>query len=413
MSKSATCTAIVAATCFVALAGCGEDRRSSPADRRAVVVMPVPDEGHRAQIGRDMFDAAEMELKRAGGMAAGIRVELRRASAPPGGTGDQGPELTARTAAAAAAESGTVAWLGGFDSNDTAVALPLLNAAGVAVVSPAAAATSLTRPDPEFPGAPAKYYPQAELYGRSFARTVAADPQMADVVLREASRAGVRRIFAIDAGDTDGVAFSSAVEQSARRSGVEFLGRAAVTEGEDDWEGLLVKATDAGADAIAWGSDPGPTASHLWRAVAALSDPPDLIAGPAMTGQAMQELQQPRGTSWWVTGAVPAARDAEVEREFVLQFKARTGREPLPGAQAAASAMGVILSAIGIAARSYGPAQGDETLRGFVARSLHSVREVNSLAGPMRLSRGGDRIDAPVAVWRASGKEPGRWLVTP
>jgi ABC-type branched-subunit amino acid transport system substrate-binding protein len=349
-----------------------------------------------------MLEAARMELAEVGNTFGKYRVSLQIAEGYADAHAASDPEGVTRSAAAAVADAHTVAWLGSFDSNETAVALPLLNSGGVSAVSATAAATPFTSADPAFPGAPMKYFPESERYGRNFARTAANDDRVALAALTVLRNHGVRRIFAADSGDTDGAAFSSSIERLASRRGIDFVGHDSVAVGDGSWTDVVAQASDAGADAIAWGSVPGSGERDLFSAVAASGRRFTVAAGPALPPQTVAELPNTGGPVWIFGGSVNSESQAQRDSEFSQLFRKRNGHEPAQGSQNAAFAMSLLLRAIATATASYSPEPGGESLRTVISRGLHQVRTVSIPGFTVAISDAGDRVDAPVGQWHKS-----------
>lgn len=360
--------------------------------------MPVPSGGPAARLGAEMYDGAKVRLAMRGLPSAGVRIELRRLEQSPD-SGVLSPESVARGAAEAVADRETVAWLGGIESNTTALALPVLNASGVMAISPSAAATPLTMRDPGFPGAPTKYYPQVAIYGRTFARLAAPDTRVVGLALPVLLDRGTRSIYAVDAGDTDGVAFTSAWRQLSARAGVGFAGGETIVPGEVDWDEVVTRANESGADAIAWGSAPGSGATGLWSAVSRSGRPLSIVAGPAVAADELTSLPATAGGTRWFTGLLGDANSPAGTKEFRDEFERRTGRSPDPAAATAAAALDLAFDAIRAGLRTAGPTPRGDDLRGSVSRSLHAIRAVDSAIGKVAMDGRGDRVGAPVAEW--------------
>jgi len=364
-----------------------------------VIVAAVPTKGPSGVTGKDMLEAARLVLAEHGGKIGNYTVALKPAELYAEAHAASDLEGVTRSAAAAVADPQTVGWLGSFDSNETAVALPLLNSGGVSVVSATASATPFTSRDPAFPGAPIKYFPDAEVYGRNFARTTADDDQVASVAMRTLSQHGVRRIFIADAGDTDGVAFGSSVRRLATKHGIRFVGSESVASREDNWASVVAKAIDAGADAIAWGSVPESGERDLFSAMAGSGQRLTLALGPALLPAQVERLPDTGGPVWLFSGNVDSTPNDRSRGQFSDRFRKRTGHSPAPGAENAAFAMGFFLRAIRSAVQSYSPEPGGETMRSVVSRGFHSVRAVTVFGRTISMSKAGERKMAPVGVW--------------
>jgi branched-chain amino acid transport system substrate-binding protein len=102
-------------------------------------------------------------------IVAGARLALKDSGAPlkyvslddsTRRAGSWLPERVARNARRGAQDAAAIAYIGAFNSGASAIAIPILNEAGVPMISPANTAVGLTRRGPGAnPGEPDKYYP--------------------------------------------------------------------------------------------------------------------------------------------------------------------------------------------------------------------------------------------------------------
>ena len=77
----------------------------------------------------------------------------------------------AENAQSAAQDEEIIGWIGPFNSGCAAVEIPILNEAGLAMISPANTYIGLTKPTPD-ESEPDKYYPTGQ---RNYARVIVAD----------------------------------------------------------------------------------------------------------------------------------------------------------------------------------------------------------------------------------------------
>ena len=400
-NKAAALAVAVGLSC----GACGQaDNRPSTLSSVTIRVA-APLSGAQAPLGRDLVDAAKLELKRIGSRVGGLQIELRTVddSAPEFARGGQdGPsaaEVVSEEADIAANDPKTIAWLGDWDSNSAAVALPQLNQYGVIAVSPGATAIPLTGHDLSFPGAPSKYFPAEETFGRSFARVVANDDQVAKAAIQSLKSRGIRRVFTADSGDTDGGSFSSAIARQAQLLGVTVVGHMTVTGNESGWLDLVNEVRTSGAEVLAWGSPVGNGAESVWSAVAASGARFEMLAGPGIFGPQVAQLANTGSRTSLFSPILP---DREYGRDAVAasgRFLAAKGRRPLPGALTAAASIKVLVEAIALAQRTQGPQLGGDDLRAAVSAALHRLPEVQTVIGRLRFARNGDTRTRQIGEW--------------
>ena len=232
------------------------------------IVVAIPMHGPNAKVGRDIERSARMQFEKRNTAGALNSVKLVVVDESSGGSAAVDPESIAGMTQDQIDSGAVVGWVGGVDSDALAVELPRLNEAGIAAVSPSSTATPFNRRDPAFPGSPIKYYPAFARYGLSFARTAPTDLTVAGRCLDSLRGSGIRRVFTVDAGDTDGDSFSSALEGQAPRAGVTIVGHESVPSGHADWEGITQQIAASGAQSVVWGSAPNTGEHDLWTSIA-------------------------------------------------------------------------------------------------------------------------------------------------
>jgi branched-chain amino acid transport system substrate-binding protein len=144
------------------------------------------------------------------------------------------PERVAEDARRAAQDDATIGYIGEFNSGASSVSLPILNDAGVAMVSPSNTADGLTVRGPGTgQGEPDKYYPTGD---RTYFRLAPRDAVQGDALGIAMRRAGCRRAAVLDDREEYGIAIAAAaarhvhvaVRRHAGRSIVRALRRARV-----------------------------------------------------------------------------------------------------------------------------------------------------------------------------------------
>ena len=106
------------------------------------------------------------------------------------------PEGASRDARRAAQDENAIGYIGEFNSGASHVALPILNEAGIAMISPSNTAPGLTRGGPgTMPGEPFKYYPTGQL---NYFRLAPNDHIQGAALAAEMRGAGCRRSALLD-----------------------------------------------------------------------------------------------------------------------------------------------------------------------------------------------------------------------
>src|SRR3954471_16415524 len=118
-------------------------------------------------------NGAKLALEQAGNKAGSHTIKYEPLDDSTAQAGSWTPEQESSNARKAAQDKSTAFYLGTFNSGAAAVSIPILNEAGIPMVSPANTAVGLTTNQPgSNPGEPDKYYPAGT---RNYTRIVPKD----------------------------------------------------------------------------------------------------------------------------------------------------------------------------------------------------------------------------------------------
>jgi branched-chain amino acid transport system substrate-binding protein len=295
------CAAVLAALFGLALAGCGDTSAirggGNVAGRTLVVYTVLPLTGPLGASSRDMVDGAKLALAEAGGKAGRFTVTfaaLDETGAP------------AEAARAAIRDLQTVAVIGAGTSRSGRVMVPLLDAAGVALVSPGATQTNLT--------SDARFHPSG---ATTFGRIVGTD---ADQVRQMLDTADGRVAIEHDGSETGRQMSDEAERQLAE------LGR----EPSDSRRATL----------LYFGEDLATAAEVLNGDLPGGALVPDQLARRGLASQLTGRARETVGLMY----AAPSLR--MVPEPFVESFRERFGREPGRYTVLGYEAMRTVLGAI-------------------------------------------------------------------
>jgi branched-chain amino acid transport system substrate-binding protein len=208
------------------LAGCGPERGAITAGGRVAgdnltVYASVPDPA--SGLGRDMVDASKLAIAQAGGRAGDFGINFVAVDEGSPAHADP-PVVAAKAAERAIRDAQVIAVVGALRSDAAMTSLPLLNAAGVLLVSPGAGYPGFTAP--VAPGEPDRWQPS----GRpTFARLIGDDRVQARAMV-EAARGRIAieaepgKVAAALADALRAAAGDRLVEDVARADAVIYAG---------------------------------------------------------------------------------------------------------------------------------------------------------------------------------------------
>jgi branched-chain amino acid transport system substrate-binding protein len=338
--------AVLAAAVLVAILGCGSD--DEPGTLGVVTSLPL--EGQSASVAQDVLDAQRLALDEAGGKAGGFEIELTALSDSTAPPGRWTPQRVRANATQAADDQDTIAYIGDLESAPTAVAMPILNRAGLLQVSPGATATALTQPTDTEPKLAAELRPTGRT---TFARVIPNDRLQASALLASVREQGVRRLFIVAEDDEYGRGIASDVAEFAPSRGVEIVGRATVDPGRERANGAAV-ASDVAASRAQGALYAGAsivTARRVLAAIHAVRPRIALFVPDALSSSEARRTLRSLSRRLTITAPFLAPGDYPPSgQQFMRAFRRRYGRDPAPDAIFGYEAMKATLDSIARAA---------------------------------------------------------------
>jgi branched-chain amino acid transport system substrate-binding protein len=381
---------IALAGAAVLAAGCGEpDEDTTSGSLFLTVYTAGPLSGDDAAEAQDGADAVKLALEEADGMAGPFTVNVVALDDTDPDTKRWGPDQVVANARRAIADRNIMAYVGDSGSGAMALALPLLNEAGVLAVGPTTGYVGLTRPAGR--GEPERFYPSGEV---TFGRIAPADDVQADAIVDALRGEDVRRLAVLQDGELDALGLAGLVTRRAKAAGIDVVLERPVDTEPEDQSAIAEDVAEAGADAALFaGTQAGPAArvlDALHRADPALH----LVAPSGLADPALAEAIT-AGTArrlLLTSPAVPLARLPGGGR-FAEAFRRAFGREPAPSAIFDFEAMRAILAAV----RAAGNRGND---REEVIRAFPRLADRRTALGTISQTATGDSTLRRYGIWR-------------
>jgi len=194
----------------------------SPQPLKLIASLPLSGSSESA---RAVDNAIRLRLEEAGGMACGGRYQLLYEALD-----DADPvekkwteALEKANAEKAAADPTAVVYLGPVNSGAAKISIPLLNQAGLAMISMANTYPGLTKPGLGEPDEPDKYYPTGV---RNYLRVITADDVQGAVGASLVKELGATTVYLLDDGDIYGRGVVDVFARAALNAGLTIVGRA-------------------------------------------------------------------------------------------------------------------------------------------------------------------------------------------
>jgi branched-chain amino acid transport system substrate-binding protein len=254
------------ALALIAVAGCGGvgvSTAGTVSGDQLTIYSSLPLEGPLAPVSREIVDGEKLALAQVGARVHRFRIHFASLNDANPKTGEWAPGETATNAKIAAQDGSTIAYLGDYDSEATAISLPFVNEAGILQVSPASPYVGLTSSLHAGQDEPERFYQTGK---RTFARLMPADPVQAAAQVQLMKRLGVTRVYVIEDQDPFDLPLAAIISEAAKAAGVEVVGEDTIdTTASTEYAEEAHKVTASGAQAVFFSGQPGAGAVALWQ----------------------------------------------------------------------------------------------------------------------------------------------------
>ena len=258
------------------------------------------------------------------------------------GTWDAGKEK--ENASRAAADPDVMAYIGTYNSGAAKIAIPILNQAGLLMISPANSYAGLTKSGIGEKGEPDLYYPRGF---RNYCRVVPADDLQGQAGAWWAKSLGISKVYILDDKELYGKGIARVFEEGCKQRQIEVLGHEGIDSKAPDYRSVVNKIRGSGAELVYFG---GITQNGSGKLVKDMRDGGcnALFMGPdANKEDAFLEAAGPAANGCLVTlGGLPPEQMNEEARSWFDRYRKRFQSEPEAYAIYAYEATQVTLKAI-------------------------------------------------------------------
>lgn len=376
----------VAAACGGGSDGSGDSGGGGGDGESVKIVSDLPLQGaNRAQT-TTMVNAIKLALEERKGKAGDIKVEYESLDDATAQSGQWDEAKCAENAQGAAQDESIVGWIGPFNSGCAAVQIPILNKAGLAMISPANTYIGLTKPGGES-DEPDKYYPTGE---RNYSRVIVADDKQGAAGAALMEEEGLETVYILDDRETYGKGLADQFQKAAENAGIEVIGREGIDGSASNYRSLMNKIKQADPDAIYFGGIIENNAAQILKDKVGAGMPNDEVAFIGPDGIFVDSLIEQAGDASegiFVTfGGLPQSELSDKGKEFVDNYESKYDDSIQPYTAYAYEAANVMLDAIERAAEESGGAPD----RAAVLEQVYATEDFEGALGTWSFDEDGD-----------------------
>jgi branched-chain amino acid transport system substrate-binding protein len=358
------------------------------------IVSDLPLQGaNRAQT-TTMVNAIEMAIEERGGKAGSATIEYESLDDATAQAGQWDEAKCAENAQTAAQDEEVVGWIGPFNSGCAAVEIPILNEAGLGMISPANTYIGLTKPGGE-PDEPEKYYPTGE---RNYTRVIVADDEQGQAGALLMEEEGVESVYILDDKETYGKGLADQTQKSAEELGIQVVGREGIDGSAANYRSLMNKIARLDPDAIYFGGIIENNAGQLIKdkVGAGMSNDDVLFIGPdgIFVDTFISQAGNAAEGAYVTFGGLPESELTAKGQQFVQDYESQYDDEIQPYTAYAYEAANVMLDAIERASKE------GEVTREAVLQQIFATEDYNGVLGTWSFDEDGDTTLTELSVQR-------------
>jgi branched-chain amino acid transport system substrate-binding protein len=401
---------LVALTLALALAGCGDDSDGgggAAGDQGSAdpltIYSSLPLQGAARAQNEALVQGAKLALEHAGGKAGDFPIKYVSLDDSTAQAGGWEPNTVSANARKAVGDDSTIGYIGEFNSGATAVSLPILNEAGVPMLSPGNTAVGLTSDDPgATPGEPDKYYPTGK---RNYVRVLPKDTYQGAALVALAKEKNCTSAYILNDQEVFGAGLAKNIELAAEKAGLEIKGNEGIDKTAANYRSLASKIKATGAQCFIYSGITANNAVQIFKDMAAaLPDAP--LFGPEGVGESgffdPEDGGLPADVAKRVLITIPGVAPEEYPpagKEFLKAYEAKFGeKNPDRYAVYGYESMSLLLDAIERA----GEAGND---REAVVKQLFATKDRDGVFGKYSIDPNGDITLTAYGAYRIENGE--------
>jgi branched-chain amino acid transport system substrate-binding protein len=358
---------------------------AAPAAETVKLVSSLPRSGGLRSLTQALVNGIRMAIDDAGvitlnGAPVTIAYEdWDDASPARGGAWD--PAVEKSNAVKAVADADVMVYLGTFNSGAAKMSMPILNQAGLAMISAGNTAPSLTKAGTGDADEPARYRPTGAV---NYFRVVPADDIQGAAAAAWAKELGTTKLFILHDKEAYGESLARYVKSEAEKLGLAIAGFEGIDVNAANYRPLATKVRSSGAELVFFGgtvdSRGGQLAKDLHAAgvKARLMLPDGCFTDALLTAAGAEALND---RTYITFGGVPADQLTGRGQDFAAAYRKRFNIEPESYAAYGYESAAVALDALRRAGRKD---------RAAVLEALRQTKDFNGVLGTWSFDAQGD-----------------------
>jgi branched-chain amino acid transport system substrate-binding protein len=373
---------------LVLLSGCGDDPHTIR------IVSSLPRTGSAKGQTDTIVNGIRLALEEVNYEVAGFRIRYSDLDDATAAAGAWTPDAETSNALRAVGDSNVMVYIGPFNSGAAKVSMPILNKAGLLMVSPANTWPGLTKPGIGEPGEPDMYRPSGRL---NYIRVVPADDLQGPLAADWAKQMGLKKVFVIDDKEVYGKGLATMFLGRARAIGLDVVGESSIDPKSLDFKAFLRTVKDKQPDLIYFGGTTQSKGGQLAMDMvdvgldAKIMVPDGCYEEAFITSAGAANLE---GRCYVTFGGVPPEQYTGAAKAFFEKYKQRFGSRPEAYAIYGYESARVAIEAI---------RRADKKDRAAIIQAAFGIKDFPGALGTWSVDENGDTTLAAISGIEVKG----------
>lgn len=361
--------------------------------KEVTVYSSFPLQGASRPTGISLQNGIELALDQAGNKVGDVKVNFVPMDDSTAQAGEWTPEAESANAKKAVQDDSAVAYLGTYNSGAAAISIPILNEAGLAMLSPGNTAVGLTSDAPgadTAAGEPEIYYPTGE---RNYARIVPKDTVQGAAIAGVMNEDGCTKVGVLNDNEVFGKGLAANVINAGEQFDYEFVDGGAIDTKAANFRATAEDFASQGVDCFVFGGITASNAVQLYKDMAA-AIPDARLYGPDGVADTDFAGGLPEDVAARTKVTVATLSEQEYGKEgaaFYKDYEAKYGK-PGPYSIYGYEAGKLILDVLKRA--------DDPTDRAAVIEAMFDTKDRKSILGEYSIDENGDTTLTNYGVYR-------------
>jgi branched-chain amino acid transport system substrate-binding protein len=357
------------------------------------IVSSLPRTGSANAQTTSMVNGIRMAIEERGGEVDGFAIAYEDMDDASPQKGNWDPQVEAANAKKAIADAEVIGYVGTYNSGAAKVSMPMLNKAGLVMVSPGNTHTGLTKPGMGEPNEPAVYRPTGKI---TYFRVVPAD-DIQGAVACEFIRTdlGAKKVFVLHDRELYGKGIADVFRKSAEASGMQVVGFEGIDPKASNYRSLVTKIRAAGAEAVFFGGTTQTNAAQVLKDLRAggakvpFVSPDGTFERAFIEAAGKDNVTKEQGGVYITFGGLPSDQLTGLGADFVKRYKAKHGELPEAYAVYGYEAARVLLDAID---------RAESKDRASVIAAVAATKDFTGALGTWSFDANGDTTNRMMSV---------------